>query len=74
VANGTTFDTLTVNNALNINNWHHVAAEWNGAYLRIYVDGVLDAEKTTTITSLYNGEYSQDYVNIGYDTGGASPY
>jgi hypothetical protein len=74
IADGTASDILTANNALSVNNWHHIAAEWDGAYLRLYVDGILGEEKTTNITSLYNKDYFQDYINIGYDAGGASPY
>jgi hypothetical protein len=30
------------NTVLTTGEWHHVAATWDGAYVRIYVDGVLD--------------------------------
>lgn len=73
VSNGSAADLLTVNNALTINSWQHIAAEWNGEFIKIYVNGLLAGEKSTNITSIYNHEYGDDYLAVGYGTGGAYP-
>jgi len=35
---------LSGNTALNLGQWYHVAATWDGSEVRIYVDGVLDKD------------------------------
>jgi len=57
VANGTTFgtgDLLHGTTVINDGIWHHVAGIFDGAYLKVYVDGRLDNQKakTTKPTSL----------------------
>jgi hypothetical protein len=36
------------NTPVNDNNWHHVAATWNGTEINIYVDGILDVSAPQT--------------------------
>ncbi len=74
IADGSESDFLTVENALTVNHWYHVVSTWDGGYMKIYVNGELAGEKATTITELYGQEYSEDYVQIGHDTGGNYPY
>lgn len=34
--------------ALTLNTWHHVAATWNGSFIRLYVDGIKEGEVAST--------------------------
>lgn len=34
--------------ALTLNTWHHVAATWDGSFIRVYVDGVQDGQVAST--------------------------
>ncbi|MDD4102396.1 MAG: right-handed parallel beta-helix repeat-containing protein [Kiritimatiellae bacterium] len=53
---------VTSAQSLNPGFWNHLAATWNGHTLRIYVNGMLSAEKD------YNGAYVQpkDFLRVGY--------
>lgn len=73
VANGINSDMLTVANVLPLNDWTHIAAQWDGSYLKVYINGILKGSKSTNITALYNKDYSEDYITIGYDSLGSSP-
>jgi hypothetical protein len=46
--NGTTYDSVYTP-AVTDTNWHHVVATHNGSMIRIYLDGLLKQEKTTTV-------------------------
>lgn len=47
--------------ALNVNTWYHVAATYDGANMKIYINGVLDASKAQTGSVNSNGAF-----NVGY--------
>ncbi|KAA2221297.1 endo-beta-N-acetylglucosaminidase H [Chryseobacterium sediminis] len=47
--------------ALNANTWYHVAATYDGANMKIYINGVLDATKAQTGSVNSNGAF-----NVGY--------
>lgn len=47
--------------ALNTNTWYHVAATYDGANMKIYINGVLDASRSQTGNVASNGAF-----NVGY--------
>ena len=47
--------------ALNANTWYHVAATYDGANMKIYINGTLDATKAQTGSVSSNGAF-----NVGY--------
>lgn len=47
--------------ALNANTWYHVAATYDGATMKLYINGVLDASKAQTGSINSNGAF-----NVGY--------
>lgn len=74
IADGTTADYVRAFDVLSTNEWNFVVASWDGAIARLYANGELVAENSTTILSLYQEDYYSDYVQIGHDTGGSYPY
>ncbi|MGV1012758.1 MAG: LamG-like jellyroll fold domain-containing protein [Flavobacterium sp.] len=54
---------VTATNALPVNEWHHIAATYDGAQTKIYVDGELD--NTTSAPLSINQNVSVIKVNIG---------
>ncbi|UOU99128.1 glycosyl hydrolase family 18 protein [Chryseobacterium daecheongense] len=52
---------LASNTALNANTWYHVAATYDGATMKIYINGVLDASKSQTGSVDSSGAF-----NVGY--------
>ena len=62
--NGPTGDNLTANGIVTTDTWQHVAAVFDGAYKRIYIDGIEDARAESTgqinisTYDLYIGENS----------------
>lgn len=52
---------LASNTALNANTWYHVAATYDGAAMKIYINGVLDASKSQTGSVNSSGTF-----NVGY--------
>lgn len=54
VGNATAFDALASFSNLPLDTYTHVAATYDGTRMRIYLNGVLDAEKTTNIGPLAN--------------------
>lgn len=52
---------LASNTALNANTWYHVAATYDGAAMKIYINGVLDASKSQTGSVNSSGAF-----NVGY--------
>ncbi|MCB2220569.1 MAG: T9SS type A sorting domain-containing protein [Bacteroidetes bacterium] len=42
LGNGTNFNVALSNNAIGLNEWHHIAATWDGSIITIYIDGVAD--------------------------------
>lgn len=71
VANNKVQFVLSINNvqqklasttALNTNTWYHVAATYDGAAMKIYINGVLDASKSQTGSVSSNGAFSVGYL------------
>lgn len=71
VANNKVQFVLSINNvqqklasitALNANTWYHVAATYDGAAMKIYINGVLDASKSQTGSVSSNGAFSVGYL------------
>lgn len=58
---GTQQAKLISNTVFATNTWYHVAATYDGATMKIYVNGVLDASKAQTGSFVSNGVF-----NIGY--------
>jgi hypothetical protein len=52
---------LASTTALNANTWYHVAATYDGASMKLYINGVLDASKAQTGSVSSNGAF-----NVGY--------
>lgn len=52
---------LASTTALNANTWYHVAATYDGAAMKIYINGVLDASRSQTGSINSNGAF-----NVGY--------
>ncbi|MCX9028215.1 MAG: carboxypeptidase regulatory-like domain-containing protein [Candidatus Methanoperedens sp.] len=65
----TTRDALYKTNAIIDNNWHHVAVTWDGTTSangkKLYIDGVMMAQKTSSIASMGNPSYN---FRIGIDS------
>ena len=63
---GTAFD-IAGSKALTLNQWHHIAiVRDSGTFIRVYVDGVLDINETTS------GKTNHDYSNTGFRVGASS--
>lgn len=54
VGNNSTFDAMASFSSVPLNTYSHIAATYDGTRMRIYINGVLDAVKTTTIGTLGN--------------------
>ncbi|MGI8788257.1 MAG: LamG-like jellyroll fold domain-containing protein [Pyrinomonadaceae bacterium] len=52
IGNGTNSDLLTSTSLVPLNVYTHVAATYDGTTMQIYINGVLDASKTSTLGSL----------------------
>jgi hypothetical protein len=65
----TTRDALSKTNAINDTNWHYIAATWDGTTSangkKLYIDGVLVAQKTSSIAYMGNPTYN---FRIGIDS------
>ncbi len=62
------YNTLTANTALNTNQWYHLAMVYNpSTHLRIYINGNLDAENTTSIISSLNNSSAPLWIGVNYD-------
>ncbi len=64
--NSSTFDSLGSTALLPLNTFSHLVGTYDGSTMRIYIDGVLDSSKVTTIGTLVNS--SQPFI-IGGSTG-----
>ena len=49
IGNGSWHEINTPVNAVDLNNWHHVAATYDGSQMKIYIDGNLDAQNNISI-------------------------
>jgi hypothetical protein len=54
VGNGSTLATLVSNASLPLNTFSHIATTYDGSTLRVYINGVLDNSKATSIGTLLN--------------------
>ena len=52
IGNDSTYDTLFSNSKISFNTYNHVAVTYNGTTIKMYLNGVLDASKTTNIGTL----------------------
>lgn len=50
VRNSSTYDLVVGNTPVTVGVWHHVAGVFDGSELRLYLDGVLDASKASTLS------------------------
>ena len=62
---------VTATNPLPVNEWHHIAATYDGSQTKIYVDGVLN--NTTSAPLSINHNISNIKVNIGAGLANNSP-
>jgi gliding motility-associated-like protein len=62
---------VTATNTLPVNEWHHIAATYDGSQTKIYVDGVLN--NTTSAPLSINHNISNIKVNIGAGLANNSP-
>ena len=68
-SNGSSANSTSVLNVLSLNNWYHCVATYDGANLKIYLDGVLKATTASTITL----KDSNEPVYIGAYVGSLDP-
>lgn len=61
IANGSSYSSVNSNISLSLNTWYHIACTYDGAKLRIYINGV---EDNSTDTSLVP-DYSSANLSIG---------
>lgn len=57
---------LDGNTSLNTNQWYHVAATYDGAFMRIYINGILDVQRPQTGALVSNGLFE---IGRNYDNG-----
>ncbi len=67
VVDNSGYDYVVSNTSLNKNTWYHLAAVWNvnNTYLKLYINGVLDAENTSMSRSARS---TSGGLNIGAQT------
>ena len=71
------FPSVTSNATISTGQWYHIVNTWDGAFLRIYINGVLD---NSTALATFSASGASNYVWLGYgdpngcggDTGGSS--
>ena len=68
-SNGSSANNTFVLNVLSLNNWYHCVATYDGANLKIYLDGVLQSTTASTITL----KDSNEPVYIGAYVGSLDP-
>lgn len=49
IRNSNAYDFLISNSTVPVGEWHHIAGVFDGSELRVYIDGVLDAAKGSTV-------------------------
>jgi hypothetical protein len=54
VGNGTSFAMVAATTVLAAQQWYHLACTWDGSQLRFYVNGILNASATQTLTPAGN--------------------
>jgi len=68
-AGGNNTTTLRTSRQLNDGQWHHVVATQSSAGMRLYVDGALQAQNTTTGNAVYWGTWHAGGDNlVGYQS------
>jgi hypothetical protein len=69
-SNANLYDALDGATVVTTGNWHHLAAVYDGTEMRVYLDGVLDGQKTTSRAPGV-GESNLIIGARGYDAGGS---
>ena len=70
IADGSSRSYVNSKTSLSLNTWYHVACTYDGAKLRIYINGVEDSSASTSLTpnygsaNLYIGSWSGDNYNL----------
>lgn len=70
IANGSSYSSVNSNTSLSLNTWYHIACTYDGAKLRIYINGVEDNSASTSLTPNYSsanlriGSWSGDNYNL----------
>ena len=70
IANGSSYSSVNSNTSLSLNTWYHIACTYDGAKLRIYINGVEDNSVSTSLTPNYSsanlriGSWSGDNYNL----------
>lgn len=73
VRGGSGTNTLRTSTQLNDGQWHHVVATQSSAGMRLYVDGALHAQNSSTSSGTYFGTWHAGGDNLsGYPGGGTS--
>lgn len=73
ISDGSSWQGVTQSSTLSLNTWSHIAGVWEGGTLKVYVNGVLDATATTTITALGAGANTDHKLRIGGSGGAQIP-
>ena len=70
IADGSSRSYVNSNTSLSLNTWYHIACTYDGAKLRIYINGVEDNSASTSLTPNYSsanlriGSWSGDNYNL----------
>ena len=70
ISNGSSYSSVNSNTSLSLNTWYHIACTYDGAKLRIYINGVEDNSTNTSLVPNYGsaklciGSWSGNNYNL----------
>ncbi len=66
ISDGTTTEKIESTGSLFTDRWQYIVGTWDGTTMYLYVDGKEISKKTTSITTLYSSDYTDDQLRIGH--------